>query len=88
MSSSDGSTTKHLTAWDFHVLTLNGELDRSQLPDPIDPGDDDQPESWEIEANAGPALVEIFEYVGDQGDVAPVVVEARPNWPPYRITVS
>lgn len=51
MTYSDSSTA-HLSAWDFHVMTL--ERKRSvaweDLPDPHEPEPDDRPEDWEIEA--------------------------------------
>lgn len=60
MTYSDHSTTKHLSAWDFHVLTLSGELDRSQLPDPIEPEriEDTAPSYQDIDDAFAAALAE------------------------------
>lgn len=59
-------------------------------PPPIEPEriEDEWIPAAEIEADAEPTTVEIYDYVGDMGDIAPKIVEVRGNWPPYRLTVA
>ena len=47
------SSTAHLSAWDFHLMTLeraNEAAAWDDLPEPIEPEPDDRPEDWGIEA--------------------------------------